>query len=770
LQKAPVIATVVILLAAALAPLAMAQEDDTGAPIAAGELGTLGQDYVENLVLWSGAGVHLVYGPSFDGEDDAFMVRLAQLTTAVGGDMPEHVQPVMLPWAVSDPGFATPAPLDHTAPWLWNQTGVVATVDIAALGATLAAESAYAWKALDGEHDGKLGATPLAAAKGALVVLAAAEAVAFMAENLGWNGTARMPLNLSDPNMTDADPSNGWWLPGSSATGDLNTTHSPSEWAVTAVEPQTLDSTASLVWGLAALTGLLEAKWGLAGDDMPFPNEVKDMVRDTTTAIYWNMVGLYHDGAEGVFHDGTEPVTAEGVARLYLAMDAIYDGLGGYDPSNDAQANRDALAAMMLRMQRSDGTIVDGYTVNRGLRMSMDTAPLAGHAWAARALYDASFQYGGVAYGAAATACMAAMDRSFWNSSLDLYIADGADTTPRALLSEEAAAMGALASAAELGKVDLARHRLGQLWHGVVGAGMQLSETNLTGENYTVLGNNDTDGDGIMKHDVARGADRPFGVAPVLAWASDLDNATGNWTLVDGGRVSAGALMLAALVMMPLDATWAAANAVTATTEEHARMLLLWSEEELAAWMDERAQEVADLEADLAALQAEAGSAIADAASLRENLTRVLLDLNESRENVTVLNTSVTWLRNRLEQTNDTVDNMTKEIEVLNDRISRLERSMTWKDENVTKLQGQLRAERNNVTQLEWQLANASMNLTDAQRDLKVAQDELKQTEDDMADQEDRASMVAVVAFIAGFLIALVLIWLRARAKRAAPQ
>jgi hypothetical protein len=767
LQKAPVIATVVILLAAALAPLAMAQEDGARSAVAAGELGTFGQDYVESLALWSGAGVHLVYGPSFDGDDDALMVRLAQLGTAVGGDMPEHVQPVMLPWAVSDPGFATPAPIDHSAPWLWNQTGVVATVDIAALGATLAAESAYAWKMLDGEHDGKLGATPLAAAKGALVVLAAAEAVAYLAESLGWNGTDRMPLNLSDPNMTDADPSNGWWLPGSSATGDLNLTHSPSEWTVTALEPQTLDSTASLVWGLAALTGLLEAKWGLAGDDMPFPNEVKDMVRDVTTAIYWNMIGLYYDAPEGAFHNGNVPVTAEGAARLYLAMDAVYDGLGGYEPSNDAQANRDALAATMLRMQQSDGTIVDGYTVNRGLRMSMDTAPLAGHAWAARALYDASFQFGGVAYGAAARACLAAMDRGFWNSTLDLYIADGADTTPRATASDEAAAMGALSAAAELGKVELARHRLGQLWHGMVGAGMQLSETNLTGENYTMPGN-DTDGDGIMKHDAERGAARPFGVAPVLAWASDYDNATGNWTLVDGGMMSTGALMLAALVMMPLDATWAAANAVPATTEEHARMLLLWSEEELAAWMDERVQEVADLEADLASLQAEAGSAAAEVASLRENLTRVLLDLNESRENVTVLNNSVTWLRIKLEQTNDTVDNMTKEIEVLSDRISRLERDLTWKDENVTKLEVQLRAERNNVTQLNWTLANTTMNLTDAQRDLKAAQDKLQKTEDDMADQEDRAGTVAIVAFVAGFLIALVLMWLRARAKSAA--
>ena len=769
MQKAPVIATVVILLAAALAPLAVAQEDDAGAPIAAGELGTFGQDYVENLALWSGAGVHLVYGPSFDGDDDAFMVYLAQLDTAVGGVMPEHVQPVMLPWAVSEPGFATVAPLDHSAPWLWNQTGIVAKVDIAALGATLAAESAYAWKALEGEHDGKLGATPLAASKGATVVLAATEAASYVAEVLGWNGTERMPLNLSDPNMTDADPSNGWWLPGSSATGDLNLTHSPSEWDVTAVEPQTLDSTASLLWGLSALTGLLEAKFGLAGDGMPFPSSVKDMVRNVTTAVYVNMVGLYYDAAEGAFHDGTGPVSAEGLARLYLALDAVYDGLSGYEPSDDAKAKRDEVAPLLLRLQQPDGSLVDGYTVNRGIRVSMEAAPLAGHAWAGRALYDASYQYGGVAYGAAAKACLAAMDRTAWNSTLLLYISDGTVTTPRAMASEEAAAMGALAAAAELGAVELARHRLGQLWHGIVATGMQLSETNLTGENYTAPGN-DTDGDGIMKHGVARGATRPFGVAPVLAWAADYDNATGNWTLVDGGQVSAGALMLSALVMMPLDATWAAANAVPSTTEEHARMLLLWSDQELAAWMDERSQEVADLEAELAAMRSTVDAAVAEAASLRENVSRLMLDINDSRENETVLNASVNWLRNKLEQTNKTVDNMTKEIEVLNDRISRLERDLTWRDENVTKLQGELRAERFNVTKLEWQLANASMNLTDAQRDLKVAQKQLQDTKDDMAHQEDRATMVALVAFIAGFLIALVIMWLRARASKAASQ
>ncbi len=769
MKKAPVIATVVILLAAAFAPLAMAQEDGTQAPIAAGELGTYGQDYVEELALWSGAGVHLVYGPAFDGDDDAFMVRLAQLATSVGGDMPEHVQPVMLPWAVSEPGFATPAPLDHSAPWLWNQTGIVATVDIAGLGTTLAAESAYAWKVLDGEHDGKLGATPEAAAKGAIVVLAASEAVAYLAESLGWNGTDRMPLNLSDPNMTDGDASNGWWLPASSADGTVNASHSPSEWNVTTLVPQTLGSTASVVWGLAALTGLLEAKFGLAGDDSPFPNTVKDMVRDVTTAVYWNMMGLYFDGAEGAFHDGPEPVTAQEAAILYLAMDAVYDGLSGYEPSTDAMAKRDMIASTLLKLQQADGTVVDGYTVDRGLRLAMETATLVGHAWAARALYDASHQYGGVAYGAAARACMAAMDRAFWNATLHLYIGDPTDTTPRVLASEEVAAMGALAAAAELGSVELAKHRLGQLWHGIVATGLQLGETNLTGENYTLPGN-DTDADGIMKHGVARGAARPFGVAPVLAWGSDYDNATGNFTPVDGGMADSGALMFAALVMMPLGATWAAANAVTTTTEEHARMLLLWSEPELAAWMDERTQQVADLEAEVASLQTAVDAVVADAASLRENLTRVMRDLNESRENETVLNASVNWLRNKLEQTNKTVDNMTKEIEVLNDRISRLERDLTWKDENVTKLQGQLRAERFNVTQLEWELANASLNLTDAQRDLKVAEGELQKTKDDMSDQEDRAGMVAVVAFIAGFLIALVLMWLRVRAKAAPDQ
>jgi hypothetical protein len=315
----------------------------------------------------------------------------------------------------------------------------------------------------------------------------------------------------------------------------------------------------------------------------------------------------------------------------------------------------------------------------------------------------------------------------------------------------------------EIGGVELAKFRLAELWGGMVHAGFQLSETSATGENYTAAGN-DTDGDGISKHSMARPG-RPYGVAPVLASLADYDNATGNWTLGGNGMVDTRSLMDAALAFLPINEAWADGFGANTMTEENARMLLHFIDSDLALWMSERSNEIADLHTQIAGMQSTVAAATAEVAAIRANLSGLLMDLNESRENVTVLNASANWLRTKLEQTNGTVDNLTKEIEVLNDEISRLERDQTYKGENVTKLEVQLRAEKNNVTQMKWKLDNATANLTDAKRDLKVAQEQAKKAKDDMADQEDRTTLVGMVAFVAGLLVAFIIVYLMRRAK-----
>ena len=749
---------VLLLLATAWVPLASAQGAGTAASV--GELSPFGRGYVEDLMLWSGAGVNLVCAPSYGGNVTDLDARLARLAVTVDGTLPINATPLVLPFASADPGFIGEAPLNHSTVWAWNLTAVDPTVDVAAAASAMKAEVQLAHALLAGTHGGLPGATPQDAGEGALLLLMAVDAAEYLTR-LGWNGSAMAALNLSDPNMTDADPANGYWLPAGTVTGALNTTAVPATWAPADVTAPTLDSAVQLLEGMAMLHDWLSRTPGLVGSQAPFAQDVLDTLEDYIEALYWNIVAVYFDTGQGLFREQSGGVDSGTLSRLYIALGRTLDLV---TLSSDVIAKMTVVAHTLLDLQLMDGSLAPGYTISDSRLVLTDgSAPLADQAWGVAALYEAQAARGGVAYGEAAKAVLRYIDLHHWNATLDLYLTDPTDTAPLVLGSDEVAAFVGLVRAIEVGKVELAKFRLAELWGGMVRAGFQLSETSTTGENYAAPGN-DTDGDGISKHSMAR-LGRPFGVASVLATSADYDNSTGNWTLYGGGMVDTRALMDASLVFLPIDVLWAAAFAVPTTTEADAETILRSTDVELAQWMSERSLEIADLHTQIADMQATVAAAAAEVAAIQANLSKLLLDLNESRENVTVLNASASWLRTKLEQTNGTVDNLTKEIEVLNDKISRLERDLTYRGENVTKLEVQLRAERNNVTQLQWELDNATADLTDAKRDLKVAQEAAKKAKDDMADQEDRSTLVGMVAFVGGLLVALIIVFLVRRAK-----
>jgi peptidoglycan hydrolase CwlO-like protein len=752
---------VLLLLATAWVPLASAQGAGTGASV--GELSPFGRGYVEDMMLWSGAGVNLVYAPSYGGNMTTLDARMAQLGAAVNGTMPAHITPIVLPFSSADPALVGEAPLDHSGAWGWNLTSVDPVVNMAAAGSAMMAEVQLARALLAGTHDGKMGATAADAGEGVLMLLLATEAADSLAE-LGWNGSAMTALNLSDPNMTDADPENGWWLPAGTVTGVLNASAVPVSWEPTTATAPTLDSSVQVLRAMARLHGMLSKTPGLVGSESPFAQDALDTLGATTEALYWNIIAQYYDGHFGLFREQPVGVDAGTLSRLYLALE---DVSGAFDVAGigaDAKAKMSGVAHALLDIQLQDGSLAAGYNVRAvGLVPSTGAAPLADEAWGVAALYSAHVAQGGVAYGAAAKALLRHIDMAMWNASLGLYLPDPSDDRPEVLSSDEVAVMAGLVRSIEVGGVELAMFRLAELWAGMVHAGFQLSETSATGENYSAAGN-DTDGDGIYKHSMARPG-RPHGVAPVLASLAEFDNATGNWTLSMNGTVDTRSLMDAALAFLPIDKAWAEGFGAPTATEENARMLLHFIDYELAQWMGERTQEIADLHSQVATMQSTVAAATAEVAAVRANMSKLLLDLNESRENVTVLNASAKWLRAKLEQTNGTVDNLTKEIEVLSDKISRLERDVTYKGENVTKLEVQLRAERNNVTQLQWKLNNATADLTDAQRDLKVAQAAARTAKDDMTAQEDRATLVGMVAFLAGLFAALIIMYLVRRSK-----
>jgi len=753
---------VLLLLATAWVPLASAQGAGTAASV--GELSPFGRGYVEDMMLWSGAGVNLVCAPSYGGNVTALDARLARLADTVNGTLPVNATPLVLPFASADPGFAGPAPLNHSAVWGWNIAGIDPTVDAGAAASAIMAEVQLARALLAGTHgDGEVGATAADAGEGAMMLLLALEASDYLAD-LGWNGSGIASLDLGDPNMTDADPTNGYWLPAGTITGTLNATAVPVSWAPVSVTAPTLDDSVQVLRAMTRLCELLSRMPGLVGSSSPFEQDALDALSDFSQALYWNIVAVNYDGNNDLFREQSAGVDAGTLSRLFLALGEVSAAFDIADIGPDAKAKMVGVAHSLLDIQLGDGSLAPGYTIRAvGLVPSAGVAPLADQAWGVAALYTAHNSQGGVAYGAAAKALLRHIDMAMWNGTLSLYLADPTDAQPEVLSGDEVAVITGLVRSIEIGGVELAKFRLAELWGGMVRAGFQLSETSSTGENYSAAGN-DTDGDGIYKHSMAR-LGRPYGVAPVLASLAGFDNATGNWTLDGNGTVDTRSLMDAALTFLPIDGAWADGFGKPTTTEEDAAMLLHFIDSDLAQWMSERSQEIADLHTQIADMQSSVAAAAAEVASVRANMSKLLADLNESRENVTVLNTSISWLRTKLEQTNGTVDNLTKEIEVLNDKISRLEHDLTHKGENVTKLDVQLRAERNNVTQLQWKLANATANLTHAERDLKVAEEQAQKAKDDMADQEDRTTLVGTAAFVAGLLVAFIIVYLVRRAK-----
>ena len=763
MNKGLAISIVLLLLAAVWVPLAAA-EDVPDYEFSSGlgdELSAYGRGYVENLMLWSGAGVQLVWSPSFDGNMTALDERLAELETAAGGSMPNMSTPLVVPFAEVDPAFAAAAPIDLKENWMWDTSGVMAKVGLSSVAATITAETDLASDLMEGDS---------LDAEGLLMVLSAVEAARFVSARMGWDGSMLGPLNMSDPNMTDTNASNGWWLPATSLTGHVNETTGAWENEVLEME-NTLDGSMFALEGLLALGDYLSRSDFLVGAGKPFPAGTDTEVLSLADAVFKNIIAVYYDESTGLFIDGEE-VTTGSIAWSYMAMVdySLTDGLVEYF-QGWAMARAKDLADMLVQLQNDDGTMALGVTTAVGGTPESYIPPFlpmpgvtghVGHAMAAAALFDASERFDGMVYPSAALACLAADDANHWDDGHMVYVQDKLAETTIAYSGDQVAAMMALKSAVAVGDVDLARYRVAQNVQGMVMAGLQLSETDANGEDYGIPGP-DTDNDTIWKHSFDHGLGNPYGTAPVMAISSTYDDGTGNWTV--DTMVNTQGLMMAAIVFMDMDDGWFTDAGAPEVSQVHAHRLLHWTPEEWMEFSDDLADQVMNLTEQVEDLQAQiqngsgsVGELMAQIAYLEENLTALQEDHNQSLENETLLKNQVDWLREKLETTNDTVDKLNKRIGVLEAQVERLEESIGEKDENLTKLEEQLRAERNNVTQLQWELENASAAVDQAEKDLRASEKELEDQEEEYSDLESRFALIAVAALVAGMIIVVALL------------
>ena len=765
MKRGLAISTVLLLLAAIWLPLASAQDAPTYefSPELGDDLSAFGRGYVENLMLWSGAGIHLRWGPSFGGNGTALDDRLMELETAAGGSMPSNTTPLLVPFVEADPAFAGPAPINHSEDWMWNTSGIEARVNLGGVAATITAETDLAADLMEGDT---------LDAEGLHMVLSALEAARFMDERLGWNGTFLGPINMSDPNMTDTNASNGWWLPAFQVMGHINVTTGAWEAEIVEAEP-TLDSSTMALRGLLALGDYLaNSQFLLTGGNL-FPAGTDTEILALASAVFNNIIAVYYDAGTDLFLQDGDANTGS-IAYTYMAMveySQTADMVEYWRGWAEHMAMR--IADLLVQLQQEDGTMLKGVSTDIGGIPEAYIPPYlpipgvashVAHTMAAAALYNASDLFGGMAYASAAKACLAADDANHWNDGDNVYVQDKLAETTSAYSGDQLAALVALTTAVENGDEDLARYRIAQVWGGIVGAQLQLSETNTTGENYTDLGH-DTNNNTIWKHDRDKGLGNLHGTAPVLATSATFDVGTKNWTVDNDGVVNTYGLMMASVILMGMDAAWFTDMGAPEVSEEHAYQLLHWTSEQWMEANEELTVQVLNLTGQITELEDNITNGtvlvdelMAEIAYLEENLTAMQDDLNDSLENETILLNQTEWLRELLEETNETVDDLEHQVIVLESKVERLEESVVWKDENITLLEEQLRSERHNVTQLQWQLDNASAALTQAENDLAAAVKELDDTQKDYDDLQSRILLVAVAALIAGMILVVVIL------------
>ena len=763
MKRGLAISTVLLLLAATWLPLVIAQDDPEYEfdPEMGDLLSTFGEGYVENLVLWSGAGVGLVWGPSYDGDQSALDDRITELEDAAGDTMPANTIPIVVPFAVVNPVFDGPAPLDHSEKWMWNSTGLEANVSLGSVGYTVTAETDLAVRLMDGG---------VLVAEGLLLLEAALEAVGFTNERMGYNGTDLGPINMSDSNMTDDDKSNGWWLPVTEATGTINATTGDWE-GVTLADGPSLEASLEFLRSLIGLSVYLETNTDLVGDGKPFANGTDTEVWEFAGAVYNNIRALYYDAIRNLFYEDLVLTTGT-LTILYQTLLDISEARGwdmGYT-QGWAMWEAERYATLLVQLIGEDGTLYAGYDTALGGFPGAFIPPYAPltteasnveYAMAIAALYDASDRFGGITYSNAAQSCLIVLENDYWFDNYGLFVDEPIAETPTIMTATQVAGMAAYVGATEAG-VDLGKYRIPELWGGMVGAGLQLSETDATGENYTIP-EPDTNNNTIWKHDWDRGTGMMHGTAPVLGTGSTLDMVTHNWSVDQ--MVDTGVLMEAAVVWMGMDGDWFDDMGAPLHSAETAYRYVHWTDDEWFAWGEAWRLTAENVTEQLEELQNQTENCtkvveelMAEIASLEENITAMELDLNDSLENESILRDQNEWLRVRLEETNETVDELEETIEILEETVERLAGDVQDKNENISKLLDQLRAEQHNVTLLEWELQNASAALAQAEFDLGAAENKLEDTEEELEELQGRMVMVAVISLIAGMIIVVAIL------------
>lgn len=477
----------------------------------------------------SGLGIHMLWGPMFNGDMDKLQDTVMMFAEMTGHAMPVNPFPIFLEFTSGKPYFTQQPNLTDYGTLRWDPETFDQTIITGAIGQSAMKKVLWVEQFLRATYD-----PPENRFEGFVLTGEVVNAFQFLMNNMTNTGE---PLDLANyqgeyfPHAfsIDLEPvtMNGMMLPPKPVKISIidSDSYLSDQWAI--------------LWAtteMARATVHPEIAPFFSGQ--PFPPDVTMLSMGLSSAIFANIQSRHYNSAEGTLVDvningnqmgskvtlATAASALTGIGNFYLAFDGDPAAIEAKDMIT-SQAN------FLLQLQGTDGSFPNEFNLDTG-NPSTSAVTLLTQAAVVNALLVANDITGDDRFFEAAIKGFDFMEKHLWDDDNGVYRSSVGAEIYKYTPQDVGVVTAAMRNLFVQGD-DLAAHRGSEFWKNVVdNSGMIQSELQPTGE---IMGDGvpDSDEDGILKPGAAMSSEAPFGIAPVLAGEVQLNPATGEWSVTD---------------------------------------------------------------------------------------------------------------------------------------------------------------------------------------------------------------------------------------------
>lgn len=478
----------------------------------------------------SGMGVHMLWGPLFQGEMSQLQSTVQTFSEETGHAIPTNPWPVFLEFTSAEPYFTQEPIQEDFATLRWDQSTFDRTIETGALGQAAVKKTVWIEQFLRAIYD-----PPENRFIGFVLT----------GETLStFNWLRTQGTNTGEP----LDPANyqGEYFPHAfelefeQATTEDGNPLPPQPVGVTITDPDSvLSDQYALLWATTEFKSLTEnEQTAQFYDGEPFPAEVGQLTTGLSMAIFQNIQQRHWNADAGTLVDRNangesmeSTATTATTARAVTGLANFYKAFVDAPPAQQAHGLIADQADFLVNLQRDDGSFPNSYDTAAG-EADDGATTLETQAAAINALLIARDVTGNESYEAAAFEGFAWMLDNLWDDENGVY-SNTADASTYTYTPWQIGSVLASHRNLFLKGDDLAGHRLVEFWDNVVNSsGMIQAELPQTGE---VIGDGeaDTDGDGIPEPGLNATEAAPNGIDAVLAGEVQFDPSSGEWSITD---------------------------------------------------------------------------------------------------------------------------------------------------------------------------------------------------------------------------------------------